>query len=99
MDFEFRNDKLERLYYEYDGGLGGFPAGVAKAFFRVMDTIDSAPDERVFRGLGGLHYEKLQGKRSHQRSMRLNKKYRLIIEVKEGQHEKKIIVVGIEDYH
>lgn len=97
MEFEFRNDDLERLYYE--GGSGGFPAGVAKAFSRVMANIDSAPDERVFRGLGGLRYEKLHGKRSHQRSMRLNKRYRLIVEVEDGQQGKKIVVVGIEDYH
>ena len=97
MEFEFRNDDLQRLYY--DGGSGGFPAGVAKAFFRVMGNIDSAPDERIFRELRGLRYEKLRGKRSHQRSMRLNKQYRLIIEVEEGQQGKKIIVIGIEDYH
>ena len=76
MEFEFRNDGLERLYYE--GTSGGLPEGVIKAFARVMANIEAAPDERTFRDIGGLRYEKLSGGRSHQRSMRLNRQYRLI---------------------
>lgn len=97
MEFEFRNDDLERLYLE--GKSGQLPEGVVKAFARVMANIDAAIDERTLRGLKGLRYEKLSGARSHQRSLRLNRQCRLIVEVAEGEKSKKIIVVSIEDYH
>lgn len=45
-----------------------------------------------------LHYEKLKGKRSHQRSMRLNDQFRLIVEIEEA-NGRTVVVISIEDYH
>jgi proteic killer suppression protein len=45
-----------------------------------MQYIRAASDERDFYALKSLHYEKLHGKRSHQRSMRLNDQFRLILQ-------------------
>ena len=64
-----------------------------------MQVIRSAPDERVFYGMKSLHFEKLQGKRSHQRSIRLNDQWRLIIEFEGKDPGKIVVVVSIEDYH
>lgn len=64
-----------------------------------MQTIRAAPNETVFYNLKSLHYEKLKGKRSHERSMRLNSQFRLIIEVEKELLGNVIVVVGIEDYH
>jgi proteic killer suppression protein len=47
----------------------------------------------------GLHFEKLQGARAHQRSVRLNKQWRLILELVDTKPEKTVRVIGIEDYH
>lgn len=52
-----------------------------------------------FYALKALHYEKLKGNRSHQHSMRLTKQWRLILEIKQAEAGKIIIVVSIEDYH
>lgn len=90
--------KLERLEYE-EGYRAGFAWPIINAFRDVMRQIHDAPDERMFYSMKSLHYEKLKGRRSHQRSMRLNKQFRLILEL-EGQGEgKTVVIIGIEDYH
>ena len=98
MEVEFGDADLDRL--ETDARFtGGFAAGVVSAYRRRLQQIRSALDERDFYQLKSLHFEKLKGNRSHQRSMRLNDQYRLIVKlIGEGQ-EKVVHVVGIEDYH
>jgi proteic killer suppression protein len=64
-----------------------------------MQVIRSAPDERTFYKLKSLHFEKLKGNRDHQRSMRLNTQWRLIVEIKPDQPKNIVIVMSIEDYH
>ncbi|MBX6316083.1 MAG: type II toxin-antitoxin system RelE/ParE family toxin [Isosphaeraceae bacterium] len=46
-----------------------------------------------------MRFEKLKGNRSHQRSMRLNRQWRLIVEIKASNPRNIIVVVGIEDDH
>ncbi len=77
---------------------GGFSLDVVKAFRKRMAYIRSAEDERAFYAMKSLHYEKLKGNRRHQRSMRLNRQYRLILEILE-QEERTVMIVSIEDYH
>lgn len=79
----------------YDGGLGH---EVARAFRRRMQFIRAALDERAFYAMKSLHYEKLKGGRSHERSMRLNDQWRLILRI-ETAGERTVVVIGIEDYH
>ena len=98
MEVEFADDDLDRL--EVDRRFtAGHEEGIIKAYRKVMQAIRAAPDERDFYALKSLHFEKLQGKRSHQRSMRLTKKWRLILELKGDAPSKTVRVVGIEDYH
>ena len=98
MDVRFADDKMERLDRDRD-----FDAGLDKEVvtkFRMrMQLIRAADDERAFYAMKSLHFEKLKGKRSHQRSMRLNKKWRLIIEIKESKPKNIAVIVSIEDYH
>lgn len=97
MDVEFVNDDLERL--EVDPSFNaGFDRGIVRSYRKLMQIIRAAPDEREFYALKSLHYEKLKGKRSHQRSMRLNIQWRLILEVIE-RSDKTVVIVSIEDYH
>lgn len=98
MDVEFADDDLDRL--ETDRGFSaGFEPGVVKAFRKVMLLIRAAPDERDFYALKSLHFEKLKGERAHQRSFRLNKQWRLVVEFAGDAPDKRIVVLGIEDYH
>lgn len=89
---------LERLERE-DVPKSGFSPDVVKAYRRRMQLIRGAPDERDLYMLKSLHFEKLQGKRSHQRSMRLNDQFRLILEIEKARAGNIAVVISIEDYH
>jgi proteic killer suppression protein len=77
----------------------GFPQSVEKKFRLRVQQIMSFIDEREFYALKSLHFEKLKGDRSHQHSIRLNDQWRMILEFEGDAPNKKIIIVGIEDYH
>jgi proteic killer suppression protein len=98
MKVRFADSELDRL--ETDGRFtAGLSPDLVKMFRRRMQYIRSAVDERDFYKLTSLHYEKLEGRRSHQHSMRLNDQFRLIVEVREGDDGKTVVIAGIEDYH
>lgn len=98
MDVEFADEQLRRLCFEQQF-TAGLSQDLAKRYRKLMQAIMAAVDERTFYAMKSLHYEKLKGKRAHQRSMRLNQQWRLIIELKEGKPKNTVVVVGIEDYH
>jgi toxin HigB-1 len=77
----------------------GYPQAVVKIFRRRMQLIEAAIDERDFYALKSLHYEKLKGKRDHQRSMRINDQWRLVIEIKKAEPKNVVRIIEIEDYH
>jgi proteic killer suppression protein len=98
MDVEHANESLCRL--ETDSRFtGGYSAEIVRAYRKRLWFIRQAVDERDFYGMKSFHFEKLQGARSHQRSMRLNKQWRLILEIVDAGTEKTVRVIGIEDYH
>jgi toxin HigB-1 len=98
VNVRFADKRLERL--EKDAAYrGGFSADVVKLFRLRLALIRAAPDERAFYALKSLHYEKLKGTRSHQRSMQLNKQFRLVLEVEQTSDGRFIVVISVEDYH
>lgn len=98
MEVEFKDGDLDRL--ETDAKFtGGHAAGVVKAYRKRLGAIRAARDERDLYQHKGNHFEKLQGSRAHQRSMRLNDQWRLILELQTRGKEKVVYVVGIDDYH
>ncbi len=98
MEVEFADADLDRL--ETDPRFtGGFSQAIVKSFRKKMQFLRAANDERDLYASKGLHFEKLEGDRSHQRSIRLNDQWRLILELKGEGRNKKVLAVGIEDYH
>ncbi|MBM3300674.1 MAG: type II toxin-antitoxin system RelE/ParE family toxin [Deltaproteobacteria bacterium] len=97
MEVRFKDEALERL--EVHPGDGGYPAGLVRVFRKRIAMLRAADDERVFYGLKSLHYEKLKGARDHQRAMRLNDQWRLVLEFEREGTQRAVVVVGIEDYH
>ena len=100
MAFEvrFKNDSLERL--EKDAHYSaGYSEAIVKAFRKRMQMIRSATDERDLREMRSVRFEKLQAARNHQHSMRLNDQWRLILELEGEGSNKKLTIIGIEDYH
>ncbi len=98
MHVRFADRDLERVEEDADFTAGFSPA-LVKLFRRRMQQIRVAPDERVFYELKSLHFEKLKGDRRHERSMMLNKQYRLILVIEGKGENKTVLIKGIEDYH
>jgi proteic killer suppression protein len=98
LRFRFRSKKLESLYTA-ERGAKAFPAQVVDAFFEAMAVIVAAKDERDLRAMKGFHLEKLRGDRAEQSSMRLNKQWRLVVEIGRDDAGQVVVVIGIEDYH
>ena len=98
MECRHTNAKLRRMQEDprYRGGLA---PDVVKAFRKRVQLIRAARDERDFYALKSLHYEKLKGGRSHQRSMRLNDQWRLIVELEKSSRGTVVVIRDIEDYH
>ncbi len=97
MEVRFRHSWLDRL--ETEPGDGKWPAPVVRRYRMTLAWIRAADDERDLYGNRSLHYEKLKGNRKHQRSMRLNDQYRLILEIEGEGADRVVHIVGIEDYH
>ena len=97
MDVEFNDEDLDRLEIE-ERFTGGWQPSIVRAFRKRMQSIRAARNERDLY-FPGNRMEKLQGRRSHQHSMRLNNQYRLIVEIRSESEVKRIVVMGIEDYH
>jgi toxin HigB-1 len=98
MEVDFEDDGLDRLETDRDYD-AGFERAVVKGYRKVMQVIRAAPDERDFYALKSLRFEKLEGTRSHERSMRINKQWRLIVELRGTSPNKRVLVKAIEDYH
>lgn len=98
MDVEYADGELDRLETDRDFN-AGYSREIVRAFRKLIQIIRAAPDERTFHAMKSLHFEKLKGSRAHQRSMRLNKQWRLIVEIKPAQPKNIMVVVAIEDYH
>jgi proteic killer suppression protein len=98
MDVEFDDPDLEKLAQDPHCTAGHGDA-VDKGFRKVIQAILAALDERDLYALKSLHFEKLQGNRQHQRSLRINKQWRLVVELRKDENRTWIGVVSIEDYH
>ena len=94
MEVVFASDRLEKLANDAEVD-GGFPQAVVNAYRRRIQFIKGATDEREFYAWRSLHFEKLKGDRSHQRSMRLNDQWRLVLEIVPGKPRNTVRVVDI----
>ena len=98
MRFQFSKSRIRRLYTE-EFGARKYPAEVVDAFFEVMAVIDVANSEQDLRALNQLHFEKLKGKRKHQRSLKLHGGFRLLVQLATDEHGTYVLVEDIENYH
>jgi proteic killer suppression protein len=101
MELEFKDCRLAKVE---EGGAAnykasGAPLEIIDSLRRKLHFLREAPDEQSIRNWKSLHYEKLKGNREGQRSIRLNNKWRLIFTLDESQNPRKIVILGVEDYH
>jgi proteic killer suppression protein len=99
MLVDFDNDDLRRL--ERDASFeGGYAQGVVRGFRKVMQLIRAAANEQDLYAHKSLRFEKLKGRRSHQRSLRVTGQWRLILELRERDDGNRVaVVISLEDYH
>jgi proteic killer suppression protein len=98
MEVDFADDDLDRL--EVDAAFSaGFGPEIVRGYRKAMGAVRAAHDERDLYASRGLRFEKLDGKRKHQHSIRINRQWRLIVELYGEASQKRVRVVGIEDYH
>ncbi len=98
MDVQFRTAVLARLEKD-PSARPDLPPGIARKYAMRLTAIRAAPDVRDFYALKSLHFEKLKGNRSHQRSMRLNEQWRIVLELRESAQGTVVFVHDVEDYH
>jgi toxin HigB-1 len=98
LRFRFGSKKLRGLY-ERETYAERFPAEVVDAFFEVMSVVSAAVDERDFRTLKSLHFEKLEADRKGQQSFRLNKQWRLIVSIQKDEKGKYLSIIEIDNHY
>lgn len=98
MEVEHDDPDLDRLETDRTATAGHGDA-VDRGFRKVMQVIRAAVDERDLYQHKSLHFEHMQGRREGERSLRINKQWRLIVELRGTAPIKKVGVRGIEDYH
>lgn len=98
MKVVFRNSRLATIRTD-DAEQTGLPFAVIKACRNKLIVLDAAPDERTLRNWKSLHYEKLVGDRSGQRSIRVNDQWRIVFVLDETSAPPTIEIISIEDYH
>ncbi|MCA8980626.1 MAG: type II toxin-antitoxin system RelE/ParE family toxin [Planctomycetes bacterium] len=98
MNVEFRDRRIERIVQERRGD-GSYPIEVVRALLKCAQALQESPSTASFRStFKSMRLEKLKGDRKHQHSLRLNAKWRLIVELQEGTPET-ATVIEITDYH
>lgn len=75
------------------------PLSVVKSIRRKLPVLRAAPDERTLRNWKSLHYEKLEGERKDQRSIRLNDQWRLVFGISSTDGQQRLTGLKLVDYH
>ncbi len=99
MDVRFADDRLRRLETDPTFRAREFGDDVVRSYRKKLQFIRAATNERDLYEMKSLHFEKLKGNRAHQRSVRLNKQWRLILELEADVGGKVVVVMSVEDYH
>ncbi len=98
MQVEFQDEDLDRLETDATFTAGHQPE-IVRMYWRRLQAIRDAVDERDLYVFASWRFKKLKGDRSHQRSIRLNDQWRLIVEIREARPSNIMVIVEIEDYH
>lgn len=98
MRVRFANNILERIETD-DPPLKEFSVAIIESARSKLNFIRSAKDERDLRNWKSLHYEKLSGDRAGQRSIRLNKKMRMVFTIDKSTTSPTVTIIEIADYH
>lgn len=98
MDVEHDDPKLDRL--EKDASYaGGLDHCIVRQFRRAMLLIRSVPNEGELYKFPSRHFEQLKGARKHQHSIRLDRKWRLIVEIEKRNNGNCLRIIEITNHY
>lgn len=97
MDVVFHDKKLELIETEQAQDTK-LPIAVIKSCRQKFVFLRSIADERDLRNWKSLCYEKLQGDRDEQRSIRINKQWRLVFQLDKDVKPTKITILAVENH-
>lgn len=97
MKVEFANKKLEQVIN--DPPASWLPINVIQSARRKLVALACANDERDLVNFKSLHYEKLKGDKKGLKSIRINKKWRIVFSLDKSCCPNTIKIIKIEDYH
>ena len=72
---------------------------VIRAFRKKVAYLEEAESEADLRNYKALHFEKLRGGRLGQHSIRLNRRWRLILRVETGADGRLLIIVEVVNHY
>lgn len=98
MEIEFRNQELEDLYEGKKPTSKEFKsnANLVKNYIKTVKKIQAAPDLNTLKMIGSLNLENLTNHPQGFSSVRIDGKYRLIIELVTDDSEE-VNLIGIEE--
>lgn len=97
MDIEFQDGKLALVETDRAAETR-LPIAVINSLRDKLVVLRAASDERTLRSWKSLHYEKLE-RPGDQRSIRINKQWRLVFTIDTKAKPNKMTILGVEDYH
>lgn len=98
LEVEYADPDLARM--ETDPAFtGGFDVGIARKFRYTMQLIRTVTKKTQLYQFNGLNLHPLPPPKAHQDSMRLNKKWRLIVEFSGEEPNEKIRIIEINNHY
>lgn len=96
MKYHFSNKKLEQLYSTGKSKKYKLDKNIIKDFIWLVGVIDAAKDIHDFWNQPALNFEKLKGFKKRY-SFRINRKYRLEVDIDWENEEQTVGIVGIDE--
>lgn len=97
MDIEFQDAKLALVETDRAAETR-LSIALINSLRDKLVVLRAASDERTLRSWKSLHYEKLE-RPGDQRSIRINKQWRLVFTIDTKAKPNKMTILGVEDYH
>jgi plasmid maintenance system killer protein len=98
LQVDHADPDLERMETDRDF-TAGFEEGIAKRFRYTMQLIRTVSKKKQLYQFNGLRLHPLPPPNSHQDSMSLNKKYRLIVEFSGDEPNETIRIIEINNHY
>ncbi len=96
VKYHFSNKKLEQLYTTGSNKKYRLDKNIIPDFIWLVDVIDAAKDIHDFWNQPALNFKKLEGLKKRY-SFRINRKYRLEVDIDWENEEQTIGIVGIDE--